>query len=232
MQTQQLNTYKNNNQLDKFFEHLNENLPNLKRFIKQKLHIAEKNGIIPKGFYAPEDIIDEVYQIIYEEFDPNWTENQIKTKIFQLAIDKLNQILKQESQKPEKIDIDTLIEQETRFLDEKITIDADGEFVLVDELDDISYQQAKAQPQYLILERPIEEKLLELYDKDSKEQLTKTQENNFWKLYKYTPAQSKLVIELLVFAGLSTDEITDITEIPQNNVKKIITTFKNKLRKS
>ena len=232
MQSQKLNEFKQNKQLDKFFEHLNENLPDLKRFIKQKLHIAEKNGIIPKGFYAPEDIIDEVYQIIYEEFDPNWTENQIKTKIFQLAIEKLNQILKQESQKPEKVDIDALIEQETRFLDEKITIDADGEFVLVDELDDISYHQKDAQPHYLILDRNTEEKLLELYDKDSNDKLTETQQNNFWKLYKYTPAQSKLVVELLVFAGLSTDEITDITEIPQNKVEKIITTFKNKLRKS
>ncbi len=231
MVVKQLIKHKQNNSFKDFYAEIEKFLPQLRRYVKQRLHLAEQNGIIPKNFYAPEDIIDEVYQEIYGKIDENWTEQQLKNELFSLAMQKLDTIIKKEAQKPQTVDIDRLIEQELKELEEKFTVDADGELVLEEELDDISYKQDEAKPQYLILERPIEQRILEMLDKDTSRELTREQQQIFWKLYKVLPAQSKTVVELYVFGGLSIGEISQITRSSQQSVDKVVNSFTSKLRK-
>ncbi len=231
MKIQELKDLKAKNKFKEFYSHIESHLPQLRRYIKQRLHNAEVAGIIPKGFFTPDDIIDDVYQEVFINFNPDWTEKDLKTILFKLAMKKLDEIIEKEKQKPKKVSIDKIIADELKLLDEKFTVNADGELVLIEELDDISYQQEQAKPKYLILERATEERILELLDQDTSGQLTQEDQDNFWKIYKVMPAQSKTVIELFVFGGLQTDEISDITDISTDNVEKIVDNFKQKLRK-
>ncbi len=220
--------HKANNNADKFFEEIKRFLPRLRGYIAQRLHIEERKGTIRKNFYKPDDILDEVILEIYNKISQECTEEKLKQELFRAAINKLNSIAKREVK--EKISFDELIDRELEELEEKFTVNADGELVLTEELDDISYHQQDYELHYIFVDNDIERNLLPLLDKKVSEELSESQRNAFWKLYSILPAQSKTIIELHVFAGLSGDEIAPILEVKQERVDSVISAFTGKLK--
>ncbi len=220
--------HKANNNADKFFEEIKRFLPHLRGYIAQRLHIEERKGTIRKNFYKPDDILDEVILEIYNKISQECTEDKLKQELFRAAINKLNSIAKREVKG--KISFDDLLDQEIQEMEEKITVNAEGEIVLTEDLDDISYHQQDYDPKYIFVDNDIERNLLPLLDKKVSEELSESQRNAFWKLYNIIPAQSKTIIELHVFAGLSSEEIASILEVRQEKVSSVISSFTGKLK--
>ncbi len=224
-------SYKESNDYSRFYKEIEDFLPDLKRYVRYRLYSIEQSGIIPRSYFKPEDIVDEVITEIFAGLDANWTEQKLRTELFRLTKIKIDELLNKESNKPEMEDINKLLEEEIRELEERLTVDAEGELVLEEDLDDIEYKQEKEKEGYLLFDRATEERILNIFDKDKTEQLTMAEREIFGMLLKIMPARSKAIVELYVFGGLSTGEISDITEIKLDNVNKAIDSFVQKLRK-
>ena len=231
MVVNKLLSYKESNDYSRFFKEIEDFLPELKRYVRYRLHSIEQSGIIPRGYFKPEDIVDEVISEIFDRLDAKWTEQKLRTELFRLTKIKIDELENKESNKPEMEDINKLLEQEMRELEEKLTVDAEGELVLEEDLDDIEYKQEENKEEYLFFDRATEERILEMLDKDKAEELTMAERVTFGRLLKIMPARSKTIVELYVFGGLSTDEISDITSIKSDNVNQAINSFVQKLRK-
>ncbi len=230
MQVDELAKHKRENNFEQFYNAIKNFVPQLKHYVRQKLHIAEKQGKIMKGFYKPDDIIDEVYAEIYREFDPQWDEHKLKVELFRLVKKKLDEIIDKQPQ-IEKYSIEQIMEQELATLEERLTVTADGELMLEDELDSADYQYLKQTPECIIIDQSIEQKVLELLDKPQKKELADNEQKAFWRLYRVLPTQSKAVVELYVFGGLTRAEVADIMHIAEYQVDAVLNNFTQNLRK-
>lgn len=120
------------------FDHLiKELIPNLKKFI---LRYLKANGHDIKVILTIQEILDEVYINLYDRFNerPVITD-KITSWVYNTAKEYLDTMLKENAIKNEFMDISKLAALEIKGLEEKFTLDADGEFVMFEDLDDISY---------------------------------------------------------------------------------------------
>jgi DNA-directed RNA polymerase specialized sigma subunit len=143
---------------------------------------------------------------------------------------KLDEIIDKQPQ-IEKYSIEQIMEQELATLEERLTVTADGELMLEDELDSADYQYLKQTPECIIIDQSIEQKVLELLDKPQKKELADNEQKAFWRLYRVLPTQSKAVVELYVFGGLTRAEVADIMHIAEYQVDAVLNNFTQNLRK-
>src|SRR5690606_11687125 len=111
-------------------------------YVKQRLHVAESVGILPKNLYASNGIIDDSIIKLYEKGnDRDADVNCIKLKLFETIDDYLEDLFVKEAYHKKTISTSTLLQEELHRLEESFTIDADEDYMMLEELDDISYHQ-------------------------------------------------------------------------------------------
>ena len=114
----------------------------LHTYVKHRLYIAESTGIIPKNMYTSNGIIDEAIAEFYEKgYDIDSDVSTIKLKLFKLVDTDLNSLFKKEAFHKNTISTNSILEEELDDLEENYTMDADWDFVMNEELNDISYKQ-------------------------------------------------------------------------------------------
>ena len=154
------------------FDHLiKELLPALNTYILRYLK-TKGSGI--KINLSINEILDEIYINLYEQFDklPVNTDDAISW-IYGTAREYLEKILAQNNHEREKIDISRLAAEEIKSLEEKFTADAEGELMMYDELDDISYIKKSYGPEILPEDAFVEYPDTELLTEDIKKALEK-----------------------------------------------------------
>ena len=57
---------KQENDFQEFYKKSSKVLPSLKKFAAAKLKLAEKEGLIDKGFYDANEILDEVFMDVFK----------------------------------------------------------------------------------------------------------------------------------------------------------------------
>ena len=92
-------------------------MPPVKRYIAKRLNTALTKGNLPKGKYCADDFVDQLYIIAYEHFNEVKERGDFYPWLFK------NDFMKLEWDK----------------MAEKFSADGDGDLVMIDELDDISY---------------------------------------------------------------------------------------------
>ncbi len=212
-----------------FGEALSGFLPQLKELVRHKLRQWEARGEIPKNEYSAEEIVDEVYIKVFDEFhdvlnDPG----KLKVKMYGTARDILNAL--KEKHGGESISVEELLAREAKELEEKYTADAEGELILMGELDDISYHHDDRQKENVLLldEAQIDElaETLELKESDT---LSKENKLRIGKAYTDLPELSKSVIDHHVFVKLSNEQIAEIHKISVESVEHIIGKAKTRM---
>lgn len=114
----------------------------LSPYVKQRLYIAENVGILRKNLYASNGIIDDCIIKLYDKgYDCDAEANSIKLKLFETIDNYLEELFVKEAFHKKTISTNTLLKEELYRMEESFTIDADEDYMMLEQLDDISYHQ-------------------------------------------------------------------------------------------
>jgi len=193
-------------------------------YVKHRLYIAESTGIIPKKMYASNGIIDESIAKFYEKgYDIDIDTNTLKLKLFKIVDADLDAIFKKEAFHKNTISTNSILVEELDALEENYTIDDGFDYVMNEDLDDISYQQNG------------HSKHLFLYDDDSNSVLNALDTNaislnnhkkTLGNLYSWLPLNVSNIVDLFVFGKLSFEEISKIKSIETKRIVHIFDEIK------
>ena len=108
-------------------------------YVKHRLYIAESTGVIPKKMYSSSGIIDESIAKFYENgYNIDIDTNALKLKLFKYVDAELNALFKKEGFHKNTISTNAILEEELDALEEHYTIDDGFDYVMHEDLDDIS----------------------------------------------------------------------------------------------
>jgi len=230
MLTIELFKLKKENNFEEFYKKISTFIISLKKFTKTKLKIAEDQGKIDKGFYNANGILDEVYLEVFKIFSSEIDEKQLHKILFEKTIQKINTIVVKKKQFANHINIDDILKEELDLLNEDYTIDAGGDFILDEELDDISYKQKSFKPTHYILDQPLELQVTEKLNLNNISHISAKKRKVFGEIFYSIPHTSKNIIELYVFGDQSISEISNIMLIEEAKVEEVIVAVKEKFK--
>ena len=208
---------------EQFNSEVSRVLPRLRRYVAGRLRMAVIDGIFGPGKYRPEDITDEVFIRLKEEFDSGALPlDKVKIAMFRLADQELERILNEERGHTEDISVEEILVEEMRELEEKYTVDADGELVLYEEFDDISYQHDRERKTIYLLEPGFENDLIEVLDLADSCASAEDASRMLARVYQELPAQASAILGLHVAGGLTIEEIAEVREMQVDDVDRVI----------
>jgi len=206
-----------------FNDQVSKLLPRLRRYVANRLRMGVIDGLFGPGAYRPEDITDEVFIRLKEEFDSGALPlEKIKIAMFRLADQELERILAEARGHSEDVSIEEILAEEMRTLEEKYSVDAEGELVLYEEFDDISYQHDKEPKTIYLLEPGFENDLIEALDLAEQCAAAKNASRMLAHVYQELPEQASAILDLHVAGGLTVEEIAEIREMEVQDVDRII----------
>ena len=230
---QALQVHKDNNDRAAFNHVLAEFLPQLKRYVANRLRMAVRKGWIPKGMYEPMDIVDEVYLGVFEQFsEADMDPAKLRIRLFQLAERKLEEIIRQERVHMRDLSIEELAAQELKTLEERITADAEGEVVFIEELDDISYHLEDDRPKVWLLDEGFEKELLDVLDLPREILEDKARRGVLAQTYQNLPVLSRIVLELRTRGGLSVSEIAEVRGMSVAQVDALLRAIRDRFHRA
>ncbi|QCX39385.1 hypothetical protein FF125_13400 [Aureibaculum algae] len=228
MITKELQQLRLENNFKHFYIKVSSFIPSLKDFIARKLNIAEDLGVIDKNFFNPNDILDDVYLDVFENFNNKIAKKDLRRMLFEKSVEKIDEITILGHQFENNINIGEILKEELQTMDERYTTDGDGDFILYEELDDISYHQNDFKPKHIILDQSIEKLITSKLNLEDLTLQSAKKRKLLGSLFFKMPPRSKAIIELYVFANQSVSEISEILIIEELMVKKVVNKVKEK----
>ncbi len=203
----------------------------LQAYVKHRLYIAESTGIIPKNMYASNDFIDEAIAKYYESgYNIDAETNEIKLKLFKIVDSELDELFAKEAFHKNTMSTHDILTDELNALEEKYTVDEDFDFIMNDELNDISYKQENKQ-KHLFLYDDNNASVIDAFEiKDMK---SKHNQKLLGKFYTWLPLGVSSIVDLSVFGRLTNEDIAKVKNIEPKRVERVlgisVKSFKNYL---
>ena len=203
-------------------------LPHIHPYVKHRIYIAETTGILPKNMFSSNGIIDESIIILYDnDFDVDAEPMAIKLELFKIVDRYMNVLFKNEAYHKNTISTDVILKEELSKLNEDYTIDADYDFILNTELNDISYHQDQNEGLHLYSDK--ETSILSAFEVEDLS--TKQSPEVFGKLYNWLPFNVSNIVDLYIFGKLDFESISKIKNIEQKRVVDIFDKVKRTFRR-
>jgi len=197
-------------------------------YVKHRLYIAESTGVVPKNMYASGGLIDESIAKFYESgYNIDWPTNTIKLKLFSIVNRELDTIYKKEAFHKNTISTDAILKEELDALDESYTIDDDWDFIMAEDLRDISYKPHDKH-KHLFIYDDNDASVLNAFDMEDLS--TDKSRKALGNLYSWLPLNVSNIIDLFVFGKLSFDEIAKVKNIEIHRVEMIFDEVINKFK--
>lgn len=231
MKIKELQHLNKENDFQEFYKKSATAIDSLKKFATAKLKLAEKEGLIDKGFYDANGILDEVFMEVFKTYTNNTDEKQLHQTLFFKTIQIINDKIEKENQFGDNINIDTILKDEMNLLKEDYSVEADGDYVFDEELDDISYKQNNFNPSHFILDQPMELELTGKLDLSDASLFSDRNRILFGASFYTLPPISKTIIELFVFGNQGISEIAKTLSTDEKIVQKVIDRVKQRLEK-
>ncbi|HHB91403.1 MAG TPA: hypothetical protein ENK60_08870 [Anaerolineae bacterium] len=207
-----------------FVQTLEQVAPGLRNYIRQRLLSAERRGLIPPGLYEPDDVLDDLLLAIYENFESlPQDESALRVRLFQLANERLDTIIEQEAWHKQAVRLEDILAQELKMMDEipQMTVDADGDIVLVEELDDAEIEPPE--PEIVLLEDSFEDEIIETTGVDrARVKADAAQRALLAHLYDRLPEQSRILLDLWTRGRLTVEEIAQVRGVDAEQVQMIL----------
>lgn len=204
-------------------------IPSLQPYVKHRLHIGESVGILPKNLYHSNGVIDDCIIRLYEKgYDIDMPTHDLKIKLFRIVDIYLEELFIKEGHHQNTISTNSLLQEELDRLEEPYTIDGDMDFVMLDELDDISYKQNKQESDVFVFDENNAKIMNALELKTDK--LSKNRQI-VSKFYGWLPIRISNVVDLYVFANLPFEDISRIKKIEVSRIENILVNVKKRFRK-
>lgn len=205
-------------------------IQHLRAYIKHRLYIAESTGVLPRNMYNSNDIIDEGIAKFYSEgINIDLDEMAIKLQLFKIVDDDLNELLKKEAFHKNTQSTSLILEEELDSLEEKFTLDADLDYVMDEDLEDISYQQDSRQKHLFLYDDKGSSVMSALEMEDISSQHTK---KLLGKFYTWLPMNVTDIVDLFIFGKLSFEEISKVKDIEIKRIERIFESVQKSFRKN
>ena len=204
-------------------------LPTLKNYINRGLNVFISKGNFSKGKYKADDIIDQLFIEIYDHIEEVRHENDFYSWLYL----KTNELMEDIQVEEEFNDfffknIDNYSKPEWDAMEEKYSTDADGDLLLIEELDDSSYNHND----YDLKPVFIEDNEVEFISKIDKHLNQDTVKNHTAFLLHNLPYAMRHVFELFTNESLSLEEIAIVRKTTIEEVKQLLHDAKRVLQVS
>ena len=124
-----------------FNELLLKVLPDIRRYITRGLRIALERGVISHNKFKPDDIFDQLIIDVYDHLEEVHDKDEFHAWLFKRAEKLLDDMEVEEEFESYFYDnIDEYSRAELAEMKEAFSTDGDGDLVMMEELDDISYK--------------------------------------------------------------------------------------------
>lgn len=192
----------------------------LQAYVKHRLYIAESKKIIPKNMYTSSDFIDEAIAKFYEGgYNVDMEVPAIKIKLFKIVDNDLDELFKKEAFHQDTISTRTILEEELAGLEENFTVDEDFDFIMNEELNDISYKQDRKH-KHLFLYNDDNTPIKETFKIEDLSSIHN--QNLLGKFYSILPLKVSEIVDLFVFGKLTLNDIAEIKNIEIKRVERVI----------
>ncbi|PQV45063.1 hypothetical protein CLV33_11530 [Jejuia pallidilutea] len=192
----------------------------LQAYVKHRLYIAESTKIIPKNMYKSHDIIDEGIAKFYEQgYNIDADAASIKIELFKIVDTDLDELFKKEAFHQNTMSTHSILIDELDGLDEAFTADEGFDFIMNEELSDISYHQDHENKQVFVYDdkNAAIENAFEISNIS-----TKRNKHLLGKYYTWLPLKVSDIVDLFVFGKLSFEDIATIKNIEVKRVERIL----------
>ena len=202
-------------------------IPEAKKYINGRLITAIKKGNFSKNKYKADDVIDQLFIEIYNHIDEVKKEKDFYLWLFK----KTNELLEDISLEEEFDDFffkntDTYSKAEWDEMEENYSTDGDGDLVMIEELDDISYNHNDYTLNHVFIEDDETE-----FTKQLDESLHDDDVNKHIKMVLHNlPLPMRNVFELATQQHLNLEEIAQVKNTTYNEDKKLFENTKKALQ--
>jgi hypothetical protein len=193
-------------------------------YVKHRLYIGESMQILPKNMYNPNGIIDESIAKLYENgYNIDNESSDIKLKLFKIVDSDLYTLFKKEAFHKETISTKAILHKELESLEENYTIDDGFDYIMNEELNDISYKQHDKH-KHVFLYDDNDNSVLNAFDVN--DITVNNSKKALGNLYSWLPLNVSNIVDLYVFGKLSFDEISKIKSIETKRITLIFNEIK------
>jgi RNA polymerase sigma factor (sigma-70 family) len=205
---------------NKFKKLINKMLPALRTYIARRLNMAHSTGLINKYGISPEEVIDVVYLTLYDRVEQEQKHAaDLETWVYQVVDEVLDaQLMEKIFESEHLIYLQKMEDLELSGLEEKYSVDAEGELIMDEELDDVSYQQKLYNPADFLQDtdtlESIENQLSE-YDKIK-------MHDEIQRYLIPLAEEERTIFDLFWIVGLSMKQIARIKKISVPQVENIL----------
>lgn len=211
-----------------FYEVYIRIIPQLRNYIKTRLQELVHQGHFPHNFYEVDDFVDDLFISVYENFKKFKSEEDFYMFLFDEVNSLLNAAQKQETKHHESTEqLDLYAKVERDALRERFTAELDGDLVMREELDDISYD-LNLEALAPIAQEGTETKLNEHLDQATKKNYMTSQIDGLLEKF---PIEHRNIATLYVHFHLTPQEIVRVTKQPRVQVEKVLNSIKHTLRR-
>ena len=196
-----------------------KDLYQVKRYISKRLATVISRGNLSKGKYKADDFIDQLFIEVFDHFDEVENKENLHPWLFRKADEILEDIILDEEFDDYFFkNIDDYTRPEWDAMEEKYSIDGDGDLVMIDELDDISYSKNDYILNHVFIEEDKKE-FIEKLDKGlGKEKIKK----HTAMVLSQLPLPMRTVFELATEFQFSVSEIAVIRKQSIDEVEKLL----------
>ncbi|WP_213521970.1 sigma-70 family RNA polymerase sigma factor [Nonlabens sp.] len=215
----QLVQLKNEGNLALFHALIMKIIPKIKSYVNRRLHIAMKKGGFSKGKYKPADIINPLFIELYDNIEKVENEQQFYLWLYKKTNELIDELIIEEQLEYLFLkNIDEFAQAEWDEMEENFSTDGDGDLLMIEELDDISYHQNDYNFHHLFQEDN-EKALMDKIDKSiSHEKI----EHHIKLVLYHLPPDMRQVFELFTNEHLKLQEIAQIRNCTLEEVQHLL----------
>jgi RNA polymerase sigma factor (sigma-70 family) len=204
-------------------------VPEIRKYIIKRVQTAIQKNHFPKNKYVPNDFIDQLFIETYDQIENFSGDDEFYVWLYK----KTNELLEDAFIKEEFDDlffknIDDYSKQEWEQMEENYTAESDGDLIMKEELDDISYYKNPYSLDDVFIENTESELVHKIDEKLHQEQADKHIEIVLHNL----PLPSRNVFELYTKQHLTIPEIAEVRNISILEAEQLLESARESLKAS
>jgi RNA polymerase sigma factor (sigma-70 family) len=194
-------------------------MPDIRKYVNLRLKTAIKKGHFHKEKYKAEDFIDQLFIEIYDNIDAIENEKYFYIWLFKKTNKLLEDVIvEEEFDELFFKNIDDYSKPEWDAMQEKYSTDGGGDLVMIEELDDMSYNHNDYSLNRVFIEDN-EKDLIKKIDKDLSAEEIK---NHITMVLHNLPLPMRDVFELFINQQLEIEEIAQIRNSTVSEVEQLL----------
>ena len=212
-----------------FNELLLKIMTQVRQYITKRMNIALAKGLVPKRKYSSEGVNNQLFIDVYDHFDEIRSKEELYPMLFKKADELLGNILMEE-QLDESLfeNIDDYSKVEWDDMERELGVDADGDPVTMEEIDDISYRKDDYVLNHVFVEDGKKQMMAKLDKQLGREAIRKHTDV----VLQHLPSPMSTVFELATEYQFDMEEIASIRNQSLEEVEQLLEDTRKSLEAS